>query len=904
MMTMMTHLEMNLNLRVRSHSEPLTDIVIEQKQPETLPKVHQHPHLSPEVVLPKVEDFLLPGKIIQETENSDDTTTLPTTRLDEMLLELSIGEHLRMCQYLYRDNEDECQVSPEVRQLSKDGMIRITSKQLTESLIEGRSRVVALCRLCYGDESMEYLRAIVDLASVYAMQGLWDQVSHHMTIASQKLITVTHALQSSTLRSISHDAALYTMTLFTALRSHAIAHRGYVVGSFLTEVKREIESAVHSTMASKASQLKQEEYYTELLAQQTHSSHYNEKQEEEEGRERVGGEREERDNQKTVATAICSEIEEFLTGYLGPKANWNQSLSQFSPPSWGQMVVFLTTQSTVMRRWSQLIEGTILPQNKSLLRMVFQLGDKKQANICHPMELSHLLHQYPSIAKILSGTAIVANLQKIPLEVPILLDGQTGEVLTYLTPELQSMFSLKQSTGGNNQQGTAPTSIQQVKYELPICWIEFLSRVLFEWNTEGGLDGIEYLRIHILNLMSLCSVYSNQLSLAEENMKNALGRIELLGLEMESIAIDVYNGISQLMIVKHKQWHSEKKERCHKNAMKWLQTTREGKSLLHQEIRRIQGHYLEHKKIHLSLITVEEMAIKFILKNQIKELMKYEIDPTLSSLEAAYRYMIRTYEILEKIHSNDHITVASASLAIASVQNIIGSYEESKEWLVRSIRIMEKLQPLPCRAIAFTQTQLSLILIKLKHTKSAEKVLSVAVDYYSNYIMKKLNRQIRLLHNAIPSSTSATSFSGIGGGMASLAIGGITSIGGMSLLNSSVLQDIEVTLDLLKRLMVLNGENGAVWQAAEYAENMADISEAAYGWDSQETAELRKQAGERQCQVKDWGRASGNMRKSLEAHQLLYGEKDKRSLALQKQLQVLLHSVYMSVPHLTPPLVR
>jgi hypothetical protein len=830
-------------------------------------------------VLPKVEEFLLPMKIesVNSTDSSADVDTapLPSSRLDELLLELSIGEHLRMCQYLYRDNEDECQVSPEVRQLSKDGVIRITSKQLTESLIEGRSRVVALCRLCYGDESLEYLRAIVDLASVYAMQGLWDQVSHHMTIASQKLISVTQTLQSSSLRSKSHDAALYTMTLFTVLRSHAIKHRGYIVGSFLSEVKKEMESAVHSTMASKASQLKQEEYYRELLAQKTTSPV---QQNEEEGGDIDPEKKEGESSQKTVATAICSEIEEFLAQYLGPKCNWNQSLSQFSPPTWGQMVIFLTTQSTVMKRWGQLIEQMILPQNKSLLRMVFQLGDRRQGNICHPVELSHLLQRYPSIAKILSGTAVAANLQKIPLEVPILLDGQTGEVLTYMTPELQSIFNTKQSNGG--------TSIQQVKYELPICWVEFLSRVLFEWNTEGCLDAVEYLRLHILNLMSLCSVYSNQLSLAEENMKNALGRIELLGLEMESIAIDVYNGISQLMIVKHKQWHSEKKDRCLKNAMKWLQTSREGKSLLHQEMKRTQAHYLDHKKIHLSLSAAEEMATKVLVKNYSKELMSQEIDPTLSSLEAAYRYMIRTYEILEKIHTNDHITVASASLAIASVQNIIGAYDESKEWLVRSIRIMEKLHPLPSRAIAFTQTQLSLILLKLKHTKSAEKVLSVAVDYYSGHVMKKLNRHTRLLHSTLPSSALTSTVTPSSGIAAPAVISSLYHPIGMNFLNSNVLQDIEVTLDLLKRLMVLNGENGAVWQAAEYAENMADISEAAYGWDSQETAELRKTAGERQCQVKDWGRAAGNMRKSLDAHHILYGEKDKRSLSLQKQLQV------------------
>lgn len=821
-------------------------------------------------MLPKVEEFLLPKGPVSEEDI--EMTMLPTSRLDELLLELSIGEHIRMCQYLYRDNEDECQVAAEVRVFSKDGPVKIPSKQLTESLVEGRSRVVALCRLCYGDDSIEYLRAIVDLASVYAMQGLWEQVSHHMTIASQKLISVTQSLQTSGMRSKSHDAALYTMTLFTVLRAHAIKHRGYIVGTFLSEVYDQLQSAAHSSLATKTSQVKQEEYYNELLSAESNSPLHNANQDLLTKEDILSNNDVRSTGEKNVASAICQEIEEFLTLFLGPKGNWNQSLSQFSPPTWGQMVVFLTTRSTVVRKWSELIEKMILPQNKSLLRMVFQLGDKSKENICHPLELTHLLQKYPSVTKILSGTSVIPNLQKIPLEVPLLLDGNTGEVLTYMTPELQTIFGAKQ------------TRTQQVKYELPICWVEFLSRVLFEWNTEGCLDSIEYIRIHVLNLMSLCSVYSDKLSLAEENMKNALGRVELLGLEMESIAIDVYNGISQLMIVKHKQWHAEKKDRCLKNAMKWIHT-KEGKQVLIQETKNIRQHYLEHKKITLSSGTIEEMATKLILKTYSKQLMESEIDPTTQSLEAAYRYMIRTFEILEKLHG-DHITVASASLAIASVQNIIGAFDDSKEWLVRSIRIMEKLNPLPLRAIAFTQTQLSLILMKLKHTKSAEKVLSVAVDYYTNNVMKKLNRQTRLLHNTLPSTGSNSANNDGTKGFLSMGPFGVN-------LSSSVLQDIEVSLDLLKRLMILNGENGASWQAAEYAENMADLSEAAYGWDSQETAELRKQAGERQCRVKDWGRACGNFKKSLDAHQILYGEKDKRSLSIQKQLQVVYLYLYI-----------
>jgi len=37
--------------------------------------------------------------------------------------------------------------------------------------------------------------------------------------------------------------------------------------------------------------------------------------------------------------------------------------------------------------------------------------------------------------------------------------------------------------------------------------------------------------------------------------------------------------------------------------------------------------------------------------------------------------------------------------------------------------------------------------------------------------------------------------------------------------------------------------------------------------------------------VRDWGRACGNYKKSLDAHHVVYGEKDKKSIAIFKMLQ-------------------
>lgn len=53
-------------------------------------------------------------------------------------------------------------------------------------------------------------------------------------------------------------------------------------------------------------------------------------------------------------------------------------------------------------------------------------------------------------------------------------------------------------------------------------------------------------------------------------------------------------------------------------------------------------------------------------------------DPTAHSVEAAFRYLVRSLEIIEEVHGSHHPTVGTACLAIASVKNLCGSYDESR----------------------------------------------------------------------------------------------------------------------------------------------------------------------------------------------------------------------------------
>ena len=56
-------------------------------------------------------------------------------------------------------------------------------------IIEGRIRIGALCRLCFGDDSLESLKSSIDLASAYATQGMWEQVSEVRTFILMMLET-------------------------------------------------------------------------------------------------------------------------------------------------------------------------------------------------------------------------------------------------------------------------------------------------------------------------------------------------------------------------------------------------------------------------------------------------------------------------------------------------------------------------------------------------------------------------------------------------------------------------------------------------------------------------------------------------------------------------------------------
>lgn len=140
------------------------------------------PTVDVQLMLSKVEAFLLPkSPMIVSSVGADgiDMGTPPAMRLMSLLHEMSIGEHIRALQFLYRDGEDDLKLAMDIRNSGRNSSVdevagRITSKKLMESITEGRCRAIALSRICYGSDSIESLKALVDLSNIYAVQGMFN----------------------------------------------------------------------------------------------------------------------------------------------------------------------------------------------------------------------------------------------------------------------------------------------------------------------------------------------------------------------------------------------------------------------------------------------------------------------------------------------------------------------------------------------------------------------------------------------------------------------------------------------------------------------------------------------------------------------------------------------------------
>jgi len=341
------------------------------------------------------------------------------------------------------------------------------------------------------------------------------------------------------------------------------------------------------------------------------------------------------------------------------------------------------------------------------------------------------------------------------------------------------------------------------------------------------------------------------------NLREALKTVELHSLELEVPACELYNSIAQMMIMKHRQWHAKKKERLKAEATKFVETP-EGQAEVEQESKILRRKAKEHGNT-LNLEQAYLKAVSIITKRKVKTLATQESDPTTPSLVAAYRYLVMSHQVVERVHGQFHPCVGAACLAVASVQNVSGQLEEARDWLVKALRVMDRLNPPPVRAIAFVQVQLSQILAKQGIVEEAMEVLRDAVAFHLRVSEEALAAQIA--HERVKIILPLP-------------------------LGHPALEDVKTCLTLMEKLAEMLTELDMGVEAVQCSDKMGELADNAFGWDSREVALCRKEVGLRHVKAEDWRGACTSFKKSLDAHEACFGEKDPRSLEVCQLLLV------------------
>jgi hypothetical protein len=317
-------------------------------------------------ILAEVEKFLLPSsddqiqsnemhKIIMNPSSSFGQS--PINRLEQILYDIASCDHIRTLQTIYRDNHDEQNLSSTIfskeRDLEKEEGKKFTTKNLIKRIIEGRSRVVALSRICYGDDSIEMLRAIIDLGNAYAIQGMWPQVNEHMEIASHKLSILSQKGIDNNQNQINkvliqgrHSAAMLSCT-YKLLRKKASENCGQITVDFIPE----IISQLREVSIQYPSPFKNKDIPT-------------------------------LDEDSKLASLLNVYFSHFGNGDIN---NFNSSDKQRTTPSWGNVIDFFRNDCHVTQSWLQDVENALLPQNKAILLIPFRQADLQNKGVSHPV---------------------------------------------------------------------------------------------------------------------------------------------------------------------------------------------------------------------------------------------------------------------------------------------------------------------------------------------------------------------------------------------------------------------------------------------------------------------------------------------------------------------------------------
>lgn len=632
--------------------------------------------------LPKAESES-PSKLSTKSQSLSSSSWLdslelnltPRQRLEHTCVQVCLAEHIKTMQTMYRDPDDDLQVCLPMRSNGLPGL-KLPSKLLQERILEGQIRIAALCRICYGDSSLEHIRARNDLSGSFAQQGLWQQAREVVDESHTALLRLCElpSARETYLAQLKRckTTASIVFTTYKLLRTHAIQNFGHITLDFIRELIAEVGKLPLGASVDDSTS----KTLGGLTMQADSSSHLD------------------------AVTKLVAALHTYLTTFASTNAGRS--------PSWGNMLDYLRHDCLAMRELWAIVEDGMLPQMRASLLLALQQCDRLNKRVAHATQFSQYLHRVHNTSRAIAGCGgLLKYLQQLKTEVSLQID-VAGKCVV-------DVSSSRATTSKLFHHPNDASNVTTVVYELPVSYEEILSYIV----SEQDVDGVFLEMAHLLTLKGIVQIFSGQLSESEVTIREALRYLETQGLEMEAVACELYNTIAQLMIVKFRHAESAKRAQLKRAATAWL-ATEQGRRELREQMKAVRAHYMNRNMIVISAAESELKARNHLLKQKMKELQKFssydehgEPSPPMKMVDAAYRYVVRSYDILESVSAlssngqTTHPAVATACLAVASVLAMAEKHADAREWLSRALRSMEKQSPIPVRAIAYAQVQLS-----------------------------------------------------------------------------------------------------------------------------------------------------------------------------------------------------
>ena len=624
-----------------------------------------------EALIDHIQAFLLPStnpSIFPLQKVDEVAHLLPSSRLQYIMYQVTLAEHIRSSQSLYMDPEDELFLCKTIR-VSSPGFEKqpLSSKTLMQMITEGRARLLALIRLNFGDKSHLMIRSVLELANTYALQGLWEQAAEYVQrarvmLADENFLRNTDKDSTKSRRKL--ESRLVCI-VHSYVRDFSVMSGGQITFDILEEMQSLLQAELVRFLDTDSS--------VDSL---------------------------EREKISQYPKTFCDSLRNFLI--QSEFGAWNgQNIYEEHPeinpnklcPSWGDVVDFLRRDCVVMKTWMDSIYNSLAPQSLSIFQLLLNHLNSSSDKIINggvffPSQLLPALSQMTSAARMVVGSDILSWSSKLSTEVRVLIN--TAE-------KCLSDISLAKTEYDPHH--------RRLSFHLPITFEELVAKYAC-----GNLDeNVDLLQSKLLTLQGMIHVFANENSFAEENFLSSLRILESLGIDMEVISCELYNSIAQLMVTKQSVSDEQLKGSRKNDAMVWLATS-DGQAHLEHEIQQLRRVNLGTGKNglykRLSAEELEMKAYKNIFNERLRTMGAIESsDSSVSSIEAASRYLVRALEITERCFGSTHACYGAACIAVAAVKNISGDLEETREWLSRAMRSMEKLDPLPERAVVFVKTQ-------------------------------------------------------------------------------------------------------------------------------------------------------------------------------------------------------